>query len=87
MKVRVAFLHRDADGKVMFDGFEVCEELHIDALPRVGENVLLPSRLLAVVHRKSPGIDRRFEVVGIDHHWESIASNISVYIAKCWVKA
>lgn len=87
MKVRIAFLHRDPDGKVTLSGFQVCEERHIDTLPRIGEFVLLPERMLRVIHRESPGIDRRFEVVGIDHHWDSIiATNISVYIAKCHQK-
>lgn len=85
MQVRVAFLHRCFGGKVKLDGFQVCEQLAIEVLPRIGEHVLLPERLLAVVHEKVPGIDRRFEVVNIDHHWDSIGpANISVYIAKCF---
>lgn len=85
MQVRVAFLHRYPDGKVKLDGFQVCEQLHIDTMPRIGEHVVLPDRLLAVIRENVPGIDRRFEVVSIDHHWDSIGpANISVYIAKCF---
>lgn len=87
MQFRIAFLKRDAAGTVQMDGFQVAENFSADYMPRVGEHVVLPDKLLEVIRAEVPAlaIQRRFEVVSIDHHWNSFApNNISIYLSTIW---
>ncbi len=80
MKVRIAFLKRGKDGQIQFDG----AAFDVEILPRIGEMVVLPRELCEKIHAQYPPcrLAIKFEVVGIDHHWQDFGDRISVYISS-----
>jgi hypothetical protein len=83
MIVRVAYLKRDASGKVVGDGCCLHASWPVDQLPRVGEAVLLPQKMLDTVRAEYPelAIVRRFSVVSIDHHWDTMNHAVCLYVS------
>jgi hypothetical protein len=83
MFIRLAYLKRDENGKILWDGVELDSELDVDMLPRIGEHVFLPPRLWGPIMPDSTlDVCRRYIVVRVEHKWDRLVAPIyDVHVA------